>query len=213
MKKTILTMVLLLSATGQAQHKIKYVSPQSVERLLNDIYTQVPMDQLHQFLSPTDLRALEDYSKLDKGQIIENTFVVAAATGAAVAVVDYLWHRYVGKEAAIPLNIQDEYFNLESNEHSLPTYSSFTNAVPQLVTGPHAPKGSLWGAPRALPTSNGFNSSDNRVLVTPVLVAMAQATAGAVAYNAAKWGLKTAFGESAEVKPDLSEQQFDLMTN
>jgi len=119
----------------------KWITPQKVELMLKDIENHIPEEQLKEILSPEDFKSLKNYSKLDKRQIYANAYVAAAAAGAAVAVVDYVWGRYVGKETHQIQNLDDTYFDLQPRQID-PV--ALTPVVGQAVAGAVAYNASKW---------------------------------------------------------------------
>ena len=119
----------------------KWVTPQKVDLMLQDIQKHIPDEQLKTILSPEDFQSLKNYSKLDKNQIYANAYVAAAAAGAAVAVVDYVWGRYVGKETHAIQNVDESYFDLQPRQID-PV--ALTPVVGQAVAGAVAYNASKW---------------------------------------------------------------------
>jgi hypothetical protein len=123
--------------------------------------------------------------------------VGAAAAGAAVAAVDYVWNKYVNSKS-VNLQAPDEnYFDLAlENDPQQIKNSSLEGGV-----FPHQPQ-----PVRVFAAT--YNGGTNPVALTPVV---GTAVAGAVAYNATRWGLKQAFGDPNHEVLNLDEKQFDLI--
>lgn len=197
MKKVIISQIVLIAISAQqtfAQNQFKFVSPQTVENILNDIYLNVPQSDLEKVISEKDLKSLEQYSQLDKKQIYANTYVAAAAAGAAVAAVDYVWNKYVNSKFVNTQAPDDRYFDLV-----------FENE-PQQIKNASLDGGVFPNEPIVVFAATS-NVGSNPVALTPVV---GTAVAGAVAYNATRWGLKQAFGDPNHKVLNLDEQQFDL---
>jgi hypothetical protein len=183
-----------LTQNSMAQEQMRFVSPQTVQYILNDTYLNVPRAELQKIISEKDLQSLENYSKLDKKQIYANAYVAAAAAGAAVAAVDYVWNKYVNSKFVNTQAPDDRYFDLVFENQS----GQVNNLSLDGGYFPNAPKVAFIVAP---------NIGSDPVALTPVV---GTAVAGAVAYNATKWGLKQAFGDPNHEVLNLDEKQFDL---
>lgn len=197
MKKIFISQIVLIAISAQhtfAQNQLKFVSPQKVELILNDIYLNVPRSDLQSIISEKDLKSLEVYSQLDKKSIYANTYVAAAAAGAAVAAVDYVWNKYVNSKSVNTQAPDDRYFDL--------VVENETQIDKKLVLD-----GGVFPNEPTFVFAATSNVGSDPVALTPVV---GTAVAGAVAYNATRWGLKKAFGDPNHEVLNLDEQQFDL---
>lgn len=217
MKKRILitTALIFLAQTSFAQEadvgnvtcipiqneirEIKYLKPRKVEEILSQFRMEVGDDQMQKTLGEPTLKSLETYAKLDDRQLNANMYVAAAAAGAAVAVVDYLWARTVGNGPKKDATIPDDYFDIikpRANDWVANDRVRYSQIEQQRVRTQH-------------------DITSNPVALTP---AVAAATVGAVAYRAAEYSLKKVFGNPADkrniyderYKDRYDERSFDL---
>lgn len=166
-------------------------SPEDVRKLLEEIRQRHEDEKVSQLLGEPTLRSLEQYSKMDRNQIYANAYVAAAAAGAAAAVVDYVWDKYVGNGGKEKWVINEVDFDL-----------------PQFPRYPNVPK-DFKAVGGVMPAVRG---EINPVALTPVV---GSAVAGAVAYKAAEFSLRKAFGDPSSRMPNFQVQpgMFDLPPN
>ncbi len=194
---TLPTLVIgLLSQNSIAQEQLKFVSPQTVNYILNDAYLNIPRSELLKIISEKELLSLENYSHLDKNQIYANAYLAAAVGGAAAAAVDYVWNKYVNSHYVNTDKVDDRYFDLIIEEASISQIVSLDGPV-----FPHQP------VPIKAFAVSAHGGSDP-VALTPA--AAGTALAATIAYNASRWGLKKAFGDPNHEVLNLDEKQFDL---
>lgn len=159
------------------------VKPSDVQKMLRMIYERHEDRRMQEILGEPALKSLEEYSRMNDRQIYANAYVAAAAAGAAVAVVEYVWDRYVGNGPKNKLVPDEKYFDM--NPSVIPS-----NPRPiRIAQGMIPPHGNI-----------------DPVALTP---AVGAAAVGAVAYKAVEYSMKKAFGEM-QAPPTIRPDSFDL---
>lgn len=176
-----------INSRPQVEKKIQqhyFLQPKKIEEILSQMRIEIGDQRLRRALGEPTLKSLDDYSQMDANQINKNMYVAAAAGGAAAAVVEYVWDRVVGNGPKEDKFVRDDYFDVMG---------------PGIPPTPRSPK---------LRQNGGvIQQRDlNPVTITP---AVASATVGAVAYKAAEYSLKKAFGEYTP-PPTSDSTTFDL---
>ncbi|KYG67083.1 hypothetical protein AZI86_08715 [Bdellovibrio bacteriovorus] len=181
----------IMSSNSSSPQETPLRSPDDVRKFLEEIRQRHEDSKVSQILGESTLRSLEQYSKLDKHQIYANAYVAAAAAGAAAAVVDYVWDKYVGNGGKDKWVIDEGQFDL-----------------PQVPRYPNVPK-DFKAAGGVMPP---LRRNVDPVALTP---AVATAVAGAAAYKAAEYSLRKAFGDPNSRMPNLKvrPEMFDLQNN
>lgn len=100
-----------LNTDSQDISAIPITSPEDVRKMLIDLKENVGEEKLLNAMGRPALQSLSNYARLNKKEIYANAYLAAAAAGAAVSVVDYLWQKYVGsggKDKIIPRDYFDK---------------------------------------------------------------------------------------------------------
>lgn len=100
-----------LNAQAEGRESIPLTNPEDVRRMLVDIKAELGEEQMVKIMGRSSLQTLAVYSKMDKRQIYMNAYLAAAAAGAAVAVVDFVWDKYVGNGGKKRVAVPREYFD------------------------------------------------------------------------------------------------------
>ncbi|MGZ3800094.1 MAG: hypothetical protein ACXVCL_08035 [Bdellovibrio sp.] len=172
----------------------KFLKPQKVDEILKDARQEMGDENLEKALGVPALKSLDTYAKLDDRQIYANIYVAAAAAGAAVAVVEYLWDRFVGNGPKRKIITPDDYFDIIGPRNSgFGTYDTFRSK-------------NEWNKEIAEKVSNG-PTTNNPEALTPVI---ASAVVGAVAHKAMEYSMKAFFGTRTAPETIYNERSFDL---
>lgn len=177
-----------INSKPQAETKIQqhyFLQPKKIDEILSQLRIEIGDQRLRRALGEPTLKSLDDYSQMDANQINNNMYVAAAAGGAAAAVVEYVWDRVVGNGPKEGKFVRDDYFDVIGP--AIPPTPRSPNLIRQNVG---------MTQPRDL----------NPVTITP---AVASATVGAVAYKAAEYSLKKAFGEFTQPE-NFDSTKFDI---
>lgn len=122
-----------LNARAENQDSIPLMNPEDVRRMLVDIKADLGEEQMTKIIGRPSLQSLAVYSKMDKRQIYMNAYLAAAAGGAAVAVVDYVWDKYVGNGGKNRVSVPREYF--DQRQHLASNPEALTPVVGSAVAG------------------------------------------------------------------------------
>lgn len=173
----------------------KLMRPDQVDELLRRLKREIGPEKLEQLVGLPVLESLDNYSRMDKRDIYAN-FAAAVAGGAAVAVVEHVWDRYVGNGGS-KTTISPREFDLSSLRNQM-----IRN--PQNFQPSQTPLESS-RQPQLVPAG-----ANNPYALTH---AVAVATAGAVAYKAVEYGMNKVFGSDRAQPRDFDQRQFDLRGN
>lgn len=192
-----------------------FVRPEAVGNMLLHLDKMMGRQRLQQTLSERALKSLEEYSMLDEDQIVANTYVAAAAGGAAIAVVDFLWDRYVGNDKNSKFLVPEDYFDIPKVGIFPSKHQAGRRPFPLHPFGPPPSYSDQIGGLKPhvgyYPVYHGIiepkNEGGNPVAATPA--AVGYAVVGQVAYRAVEYSLKKAFGDEKSVA-EMDPRQFDI---
>lgn len=248
--KAFISCLLILSAIQAKAESIKW-NPEQVRKVLAEAERDGQIENLKIILTPQVIETLEQYdggvdtirmrggSEDSTGNplAIAPALASAAAAGAAVAVVEYVWDKYAGNGGSLhhdELMTPGQFDLTVTPTNTPPAISQLPNVVgftpqPPVVTTyllgmPSPPKPSRPSiypvnpvSPCVCPSTPGVppiyvpeRSMQNPAALTPAAVIVAEATAGAVAYKAAEYLLNKYGNLTNEDIQIINPNYFDL---
>lgn len=239
--KAFISCLLILSAIQVKAESIQW-NPSQVRKVLAEAERDGQIENLKTMLTPQVIETLEQYDggvdtiygKDSSGNpvAIVPALASAAAAGAAVAVVEYVWDKYVGNGGAIRNDdlINPGQFDLGTIQNTqapnVPAILSPLPVVPMVylpaigggakpsfpTVNPGPPNTPcvcppLPSYPPVFPPERSMN---NPAALTPAAVVVAEATVGALAYKATEYLLNKYGNMTTEDMQIINPNYFDI---